>query len=131
MKQLGAGAKFSRRVDEIEDAEALRFHPNPCRSTRSAQTIEMKVIEDRRFCAKAEICLGRRGSGVQIAPPRPIESMRCKASQIDHLSKQHVVTSENPHQGRMQRFSCGFSSSISTTFGKIYFAAVRHSSDFK
>ena len=36
---------------------------------------ETEAIENRRFRHKSGIRLGRRGSGVQIAPPRPIESM--------------------------------------------------------
>ena len=34
----------------------------------------MQAIENRRFLQARVNCLGRRGSGVQIAPPRPIES---------------------------------------------------------
>ena len=52
-------------VDEIEDAEASDFIPNPLVSKR---------IENRRFRVLAGICLGRRGSGVQIAPPRPLKT---------------------------------------------------------
>ena len=58
-------------VDKNEDAESLGFNSLQDISTSSAQQLETKGIENRPFRVHAGIRLGRRGSGVQIAPPRP------------------------------------------------------------
>src|SRR5690349_11658297 len=58
-------------VDEIEDAESLRFNNFQQNSTRSPHQPETKATENKPFALRPGIRLGRRGSGVQIAPPRP------------------------------------------------------------
>jgi hypothetical protein len=61
-------------VDRNEDAEATGFQKVQPVSTSSPHLIETEAVENRHRRTQAGICLGRRGSGVQIAPPRPTDS---------------------------------------------------------
>ena len=74
-------------VDEFEDAESSAFQKVQSLSTRSPQLLETEGLENRAFREYAGICLGRRGSGVQIAPPRPMESIRCRLRTDDADSR--------------------------------------------
>ena len=66
-----------RGVDEFVAARASRFQTAQQTSTSAPHLLETQALENRRFYRSAGNCLGRRGSGVQIAPPRPTESNRC------------------------------------------------------
>ena len=59
-------------VDRNEDAGFPEFNKLPQRSTTSRYLFETKRDENGRLTAEAGNRLGRRGSGVQIAPPRPM-----------------------------------------------------------
>ena len=63
--------KLNLGVDRNEDAKATEFQKLQCVSTSPLYPLETEAIENRRFSGRAAIRLGRRGSGVQIAPPRP------------------------------------------------------------
>jgi len=62
-------------VDKNEDADASKLHEVQQLSTPSPHLVEKEFVENRAFPTHAGNCLGRRGSGVRIAPPRPIKSI--------------------------------------------------------
>jgi hypothetical protein len=62
-------------VDKIEDTRIPEFNKAQQRSTSCPHLIETEAAENRALSREAGIRLGRRGSGVQIAPPRPNVSM--------------------------------------------------------
>jgi hypothetical protein len=67
---MGARIKLAWRitdVDEIEDAEAPRFHLNPRDSTSRAQTTETKVIENRCSWAAVKICPWAQGIALLVS----------------------------------------------------------------
>ncbi len=68
--------KLSHPVDETEDAKSRGFHKLQQLSTSWPNLAETKCAENRGFTRIHINRLGRRGSGVQIAPPRPKESRR-------------------------------------------------------
>jgi len=66
------GANTPKKVvDRNEDDKASKFQNGQQLSTRFPHLLETEAIENRRFLPGTGIRLGRRGSGVQIAPPRP------------------------------------------------------------
>ena len=58
-------------VDDFEDTKFPELKKAQQLSTSCAYLIKSNTFENRTFSAKSTNCLGRRGSGVQIAPPRP------------------------------------------------------------
>ncbi len=75
MGDLGNILKMgSAAVDNIEDTKSQEFNKAQQSSTRCPHLVEIEAAENRAFFREAGIRLGRRGSGVQIAPPRPNSS---------------------------------------------------------
>jgi hypothetical protein len=62
--------------------------------------LETEGVENRQFLLFAGIRLGRRGSGVQIAPPRPIESI--KYGQLRLAAKSSVDDIEDTESGKIR-----------------------------
>jgi hypothetical protein len=111
----------SPSVDEIEDAEAPGFRPDPHRSTRRAQTIEMKVVENRHFRAKSKSALGTVDRMIVF-----------KYLQIGRLHKQQVVASDDPHQCCIPAIPLWNSHpQFRLHSGEAFLAAGHHTSDSK
>jgi hypothetical protein len=69
-------ASEKNKCSEFEDAKSSEFNRVPPISISWAQLLEPKGIENERGRGQNVFCLGRRGSGVRIAPPRPKESTK-------------------------------------------------------
>jgi hypothetical protein len=54
---------------------ASGFQTIPRAAAGWPQLVETQVVENRATMQRAENRLGRRGPGIQIAPPRPIEAI--------------------------------------------------------
>jgi len=74
LKARCAESKFA--VDKFELAISSDFNTKQQVSTTNAQLAPIQVLEKKHSSALNDDRLGRRGSGVQIAPPRPTESLR-------------------------------------------------------
>jgi hypothetical protein len=62
-------------VDDFVATGASKFNRAPKAATGLSHPLETEAVENGPLPRHAENCLGRRGSGVQIAPPRPLESV--------------------------------------------------------
>jgi hypothetical protein len=76
-RQAAGGRRYfaGSAVDKIEDAKSLELNKPQQSSTSFPHLIETEAAENRALLREAGIRLGRRGSGVQIAPPRPNDSI--------------------------------------------------------
>ena len=62
---------YSENVDDFVVIKAPKLNKLQQASTRRRQVLVLQVLGNRLFLNSSDDRLGRRGSGVQIAPPRP------------------------------------------------------------